>query len=318
MKIVFLDAYTMNPGDLDFSPLEVLGDFTSYDRTSLQLTEERAGDADVIIVNKFPVNKETLKAMPTVKYICVAATGYNNIDIPAVRSRGIQVSNVRDYSTDSVSQHVFASILAWYNRIERYDGLVKAGQWSAQDDFCFFTETIFPLRGKTLGIAGYGAIGKKVARIGLAFGMDIVVCNRSPVTPEVGIRQVSKEECLRQSDIITLHMPLTEDTRHWMDKKAMRLMKPGSLLINTARGPLVSLDDLQDILQTDGIGGAILDVLDVEPPKDPHPVIFHERCMVTPHIAWAGLEARQKLLDGICVNIRAFQKGEWIHPVYSL
>lgn len=318
MKIVFLDAYTMNPGDLDFSPLEVLGDFTAYDRTSLQQTGERAGDADVIIVNKFPVTAETLKAMPTVKYICVAATGYNNIDIPAVRSLGIQVSNVRDYSTDSVSQHVFASILAWYNRIERYDRLVKAGQWSAQEDFCFFTETIFPLRGKTLGIAGYGAIGKKVARIGLAFGMDIVVCNRSPVTPEAGIRQVSKEECLRQSDIITLHIPLTEDTRHWMDKKAMRLMKPGSLLINTARGPLVSLDDLQDILQTDGIGGAILDVLDVEPPKDPHPVIFHERCMVTPHIAWAGLEARQKLLDGICVNIRAFQKGEWIHPVYSL
>jgi glycerate dehydrogenase len=317
MKIVFLDARTMNPGDLDFSPLATMGDFTAYDRTKPEQAAERAGDAEIIIVNKFPVNETTLSAMPSVKYICVAATGYNNIDIPAVRSRGIQVSNVRDYSTDSVAQHVFASILAWYNRIERYDSLVKAGQWSAQDDFCFYTETIFPLRGKTLGIAGYGAIGKKVAGIGLAFGMDIIVCNRSQIAPEAGIRQVSKEECLRQSDILTLHMPLTEDTRHWIDKKALHLMKQGSLLINTARGPLVSLDDLLAVLNTGVIGGAILDVLDAEPPKDPHPVIFHERCIVTPHIAWAGLEARQKLLEGIRANISAYLNGQWIHPVFS-
>lgn len=316
MKIVFLDAFTMNPGDLDFSVLASLGDFTAYDRTTPEQTGERAGDADIIIVNKFPVNEHTLEAMPLLKYICVAATGYNNIDIPAVKARGIKVSNVRDYSTDSVAQHVFASVLAWYNRIERYDRLVKSGDWSAQEDFCFYTETIFPLRGKTLGIAGYGAIGKKVAQIGMAFGMDVIACNRSTISETSGIRQVSKEECLGLSDVLTLHMPLTPDTRFWIDKQSLATMKPGSLLINTARGPLVSPDDLLEALETNRIGGAILDVLDTEPPKDPHPVIFHERCLVTPHIAWAGLEARQKLLEGIYSNIRSFMGGNWVNPVY--
>lgn len=316
MEIVFLDAYTMNPGDIDFSPFLTLGNFASYDRTLPGEIAERAGNAEVIIVNKFPVNETTLRLMPAVRYICVAATGYNNIDLEAVKRRKIWVSNVKDYSTDSVAQHVFASALAWFNRIERYDSLVKSGEWSAKDDFCFYTETIFPLSGQTLGIAGYGSIGKRVASIGKVFGMNIKVYSRSRIVEEEGIQQVNKDEFFQDSDIISLHMPLNDDTRHWINKDSLEQVKPNLLLVNTARGPLVNADDLYRALQNNRIAGAVLDVLDIEPPKEPHPLIFHPNCLVTPHIAWAGLEARKKLLEGIISNINDYKKGLWSNPVY--
>lgn len=317
-KIVFLDAYTMNPGDLDFSGLAELGDFVSYDRTNVSEVKERTKGAEIIIVNKFPVNAETLPLMPDVKYVCVAATGFNNLDIPILKARGIQASNVRNYSTDSVAQHVFASILGWYNRIESYDASVKNGDWSGQEDFCYYHQTIKPITGKALGIAGFGAIGQKVAAIGKAFGMKILVHTRSSIQEDLGIKQVSKEVLLEYCDVISLHMPLTEDTKHWISRQEVEIMDKDTLLINTARGPLVDADALLDALQNEKIGGAVLDVLDVEPPKNPHPVIFHKNCLVTPHIAWAGLDARKLLLDGLIYNIKAYQRGAWINPVYEI
>lgn len=315
-KIVFLDAYTTNPGDLDFKELEVLGDFSAFDRTDTDNMLLRAEKAEIVIVNKFPINEKTLVFMPKLKYVCVAATGFNNLDVALLKSKNIQASNVRNYSTDSVAQHVFASILAWYNRIEWYNHTVKQGDWAACDDFCYYTSTIHPLNGKILGIAGYGAIGRKVAQLGLAFGMKIKVYSRSKIENGDAVMQVDKNELLETSDIISLHMPLTEQTLHWMNEAAFLKMKSNVLIINTARGPLVHADDLQSALAEKKIAGAILDVLDVEPPKNPHPVIFEPNCWVTPHIAWAGLEARQKLVQGIIENIKAFQKGEWINRVY--
>lgn len=317
-EIVFLDAYTMNPGDLDFSPLQNLGHCTFYDRTQPEELAERAGEADIIIVNKFPVNRDTLAFMPKVQYICVAATGYNNIDIQAVREKNIKVSNVRDYSTDSVVQHVFACILSGYNRIEEYDRQIKSGTWSNQPDFCYYDQTIPSLRQKTIGIAGYGSIGKKVASIALAFGMNVVVYTRSAVTNQEGITQVGLDELFLQADILTLHMPLTEETRKFVRKEYIRLMKPGSVIINTARGPLVDVDDLLEALNSGILAGAYLDVWETEPPSDHHPLLLHPDCKMTPHVAWAGIEARQNLLEGLVGNIRAFLDGKWIFPVYQV
>lgn len=316
-KIVFLDAFTTNPGDLDFKELEGLGNFSAFDRTDADDMLHRAEEAEIVIVNKFPVNEKTLAFMPKLKYVCVAATGFNNLDVALLKSKNIQASNVRNYSTDSVAQHVFASILAWYNRIESYNHSVKQGDWSSCKDFCYYTSTIQPLNGKILGIAGYGAIGRKVAQLGVAFGMKIKVFLRSRIEHDHEVTQVDKNELLETSDILSLHMPLTDQTLHWMNKASFQKMKSNSLLINTARGPLVHADDLKMALAEKKIAGAILDVLDEEPPKHPHPVILEPNCWVTPHIAWAGLEARQKLIEGIIENIKAFQKGEWINRIYG-
>lgn len=316
MKIVFLDAYTMNPGDLDFTALYQLGDFKKYDRSKLDDIPEEVREAEILIVNKFEINERSLSLMPKVKYICVAATGFNNIDIDAVRNRNILVSNVKDYSTESVAQHVMASILAFYNRVEYYNQRVKEGEWSKKEDFCFYEKTIYPLSSQTIGIIGYGSIGKRVTRLADSFGMRVLVNTRSDISDKTNVVQVDRDTLYNESDIITLHLPLKDDTKYMINKNSLLKMKPNTLLINTSRGPLVNADDLLEAMENNIIAGAVLDVLEVEPPKNPHPVIFHNHCMVTPHIAWAGLGARQKLLEGIVDNIANFIEGKWVNPVY--
>ncbi|MBK8621071.1 MAG: D-2-hydroxyacid dehydrogenase [Saprospiraceae bacterium] len=315
--IVFLDAFTMNPGDLDFSPLYDLGNCTIYDRTTPEELSERVKEATIIIVNKFLINEQSLAFMPHVKYICVAATGYNNIDIAAVREKNIPVSNVRDYSTESVVQHVFASILTWSNKISYYDRQVKSGRWSGQTDFCFYDQTIPSLRQKTIGIAGYGSIGKRVADVATAFGMKVVVYTRSEIQNQKNVEKVSLESLFQRSDILTLHMPLTAETKKFVRKEHLNMMKPGSVIINTARGPLVDADDVYTALESGVLAAAFLDVWETEPPAEQHPLMEHPNCIMTPHIAWAGIEARQNLLLGLVDNIQAFLDGKWIHPIYE-
>ncbi|MFZ1705801.1 MAG: D-2-hydroxyacid dehydrogenase [Saprospiraceae bacterium] len=316
-NIVFLDAFTTNPGDVDFSLLESLAHFTAFDRTNFEDLNSRGKEANIVIVNKFPINEETLNFLPKVQYICVAATGYNNIDIEAVRYKNIQVSNVRNYSTDAVAQHVFASILAFYNRTEYYNNQVKSGKWADQDDFCFFDHSIPSLYQKTLGIAGYGAIGQKVCAIAIAFGMKVIVYSRSKIEAVENIEQVDKDRLFAESDILTLHMPLTDETRHFINKEVILKMKSTAVIINTARGPLLEEDSVLHALDNQKLGGILLDVLNEEPPKNPHLLIFHPKCFVTPHIAWAGLDARRQLIRGIYQNISAFLAGNWINPIYG-
>jgi glycerate dehydrogenase len=316
MKIRFLDAYTTNPGDLSFDAFHSIGDFIAYERTELHEVSDRAGDADIIVVNKFPVNEESLRLMPKVKYICVAATGYNNIDLSSTKIRNIQVSNVSGYSSPSVAQHVFASLLAYANRTEYYASEVRKGRWAKTADFCFYDHKIEELYGKTFGIVGYGNIGKQVASIALAFGMKVIVHSRTEIFPlQEGIKMIEKEELFRQADFISLHCPLTSSTKEIVNQETLKWMKTNAVLINTGRGALVNEKDLLQALNGNIIRCAILDVLQVEPPSVNHPLVNHPKCMITPHIAWASKESRQRLLNGVAENINSWLHGHWVNRV---
>ena len=316
-QIVFLDAHTNNPGDLSFELLQNLGDFAVYDRTSLEQLGARTSAAEIIIVNKFPVNKHTLALMPNVKFICVAATGFNNIEIAAVAKRDIQVSNVKGYSKDSVAQHVFACILAITNRPEYYSHQVTQGRWSSSSDFCFYDHTIFELAHKIMGIYGYGTIGKKVGEIAHSFGMEVlsIVRDLKRERPDY-VSFVDHDTLISSSDIISLHCPLTNETHGMINLENLRKMKSTAIVINTGRGGLVNENDLLHALDHGLIGGAILDVLQVEPPKVGNQLIGHPKCLITPHQAWASKESRQRLLEGVAQNIISYLNGQWINRVY--
>ncbi len=317
MKIVFLDGFTNNPGDISWEVLENLGGFTVYDRTNVDELEERAKDAEIIIVNKFVVNEDALALMPKVKYIVVAATGYNNIDLVAVKNRNIPVSNVRGYSTESVTQYVFASIFALFNRIEYYNQQVKTGRWSKSHDFCFYDHSIRDISGLTFGIFGLGTIGKQVAKVANAFGAEVIATTRSEQKdlPDY-IKIVTKDELFEKSDILSLHSPLTDETKGIINKTSLKLMKPDAILINTSRGGLVVENDLFYALDHDVIAAAALDVLDKEPPHFTNPLVNHQLCLMTPHIAWASRNARIKLLDGIADNIVSYMNGTVQNAIY--
>ncbi len=315
--IVFLDAYTNNPGDLNFDIFKTLGDFMVYDRTSMEQLKDRASAAEIIIVNKFPVNKVSLTLMPNVKFICVAATGFNNVEIAAVAERGIEVSNVKGYSKDSVAQHVFACILAITNRPEYYSHQVAQGRWSSSPDFCFYDHTIGELAGKTMGIYGYGTIGRKVGEIAHSFGMEVISKGRDLKLEKPDyVRFVDQETLISSSDIISLHCPLTNETHGIINFENLQKMKSTAIVINTGRGGLVIENDLKEALDQGLIGGAILDVLQEEPPITGNPLIGHPKCMITPHQAWASKESRQRLLDGVAQNIKCYLNGQWINRVY--
>lgn len=315
-NIVFLDSFTSNPGDIYFDELVELGVFTAYDRTDLAQLESRAGHADIIIVNKFPINSQTLDKMPHLKYIVVAATGYNNIDIQTVTSKGISVSNVKGYSTESVTQHVFASILAINNKVEYYNNAVKEGRWSNCPDFCFFDQPIFELSGSTLGIIGYGAIGKRVGEVALAFGMKVLVYTRNTnQTKQANLEFCDLETLFSNADVLTLHCPLTEDTKEIVNKHNLSLMKPSAILINTGRGGLINEQALFYALDHGVIAGAALDVLIQEPPYHHHPLVLHPKAIITPHIAWASQNARQTLITSVAKNIRMFMDGQILNQV---
>lgn len=315
-KIVILDGYTLNPGDLRWSELEKLGECTIYDRTPEQLIVERAQHADVIFTNKTVLKDETLKQLPNLKYIGVLATGYDVVDINSATSQNITLTNVPGYSAPSVAQAVFSLILATANRVSEHNGSVKRGDWCKNEDFCYQKAPLSELSEKTLGIVGFGSIGKNVAKIGKAFGMRIVAHTRTiPEGQSSTVEFVALDDLLFQSDYISLHCPLTEKTFHLINKETLAQMAPQAHLINTSRGPLINEADLAVALQTGVIAGAALDVLAQEPPNKDNPLLALTNCIITPHIAWATKEARTRLLDIATNNLFSYLSGETINQV---
>lgn len=308
-KIVVLDGFTANPGDLSWSELEQCGALTVHDRTPAAAIVSRAADAEIVLTNKTPLTRETIAALPHLRYIGVLATGYNVVDTAAAAERGIPVCNVPEYSTPNVAQAVFALLLELTNRTGHHAETVRAGRWSACPDFCYWDGDLIELQGRTLGIIGYGRIGAAVARIGDAFGMRVLATKRHPSPDQPPAHFVGLEELLRESDAISLHCPLTPETKELIDAERISQMKPGALLINTARGPLVNERDLAEALNRERLGGAALDVLSTEPPSPDNPLLQAKNCIITPHIAWATREARARLIHVAAENLRAWQSG---------
>ena len=311
MNIVILDNYTLNPGDLDDSPLRDLGNVTVYEHTSKEQIAERAANAEVLIVNKVVLDEETLDQLPALKYIGVVATGYNNIDVAAAKKNGVIVTNVKAYGAASVAQHTFALLLALVNRIETHSQSVFAGEWAASKDFAYTKSALTELAGKTIGLIGLGDIGSQVARIAAAFGMKVIAYRKNPGrTQDNNITMVTMEAVIRNSDIISLHCPLTDETREIINASALAQMKPNAILLNTGRGPLINEADLAEALEKGVIAGAGLDVLSTEPPAAENPLLSAPNCVITPHIAWATFEARTRLLQMATDNLKSFINGK--------
>ena len=316
MKIVELDGYAANPGDLSWEPLQELGELTVYDRTPASLVVERAKDADIILINKVLITDEVLSQLPRLKYIGVLATGYNVVDVKAATKRGILVTNIPAYSTESVAQMTFAHILNITNRIGHYARQSREGRWSSNPDFCYWDTQLWELSGKTIGIVGLGNIGMRVATIARYFGMDVFAytSKNSADLPE-GIQKTTLDGLFAVSDIVSLHCPLTADTRHLINRESLEKMKEGSILINTGRGPLVDEEAVADALASGHLGGYGADVMIDEPPSPNNPLLAQRNAFITPHIAWATREARQRLMD-ICVrNVKAFIEGKRLNAV---
>jgi glycerate dehydrogenase len=317
MKIVILDGYTMNPGDLSWDGLRELGDLDVYDRTYPGQVLERAKGADILLINKAVLNSEILKALPDLKYAGVLATGYNVIDLEEAGRHGIIVTNVPAYSTDSVAQMTFALILELCNHVQSHSDSVMSGKWSACPDFSYREYPLIELASKTMGIIGYGNIGRKVCQIACSFGMKVMVAesSRKNQPTQKRIERVGLTELLSSSDIVSIHCPLTPETRGMINIENLKLMKRSAFLINTSRGPVVVEKDLADALNEGLIAGAGLDVLSSEPPSHDNPLFSAKNCIITPHIAWATREARKRLIDIAVDNVRAFIQGSPINVV---
>lgn len=309
MKIVVLDGFTANPGDLSWAALHALGECTIHDRTPADQTVARSRDAELVLTNKTVLNQAVLDHLPRLKYIGVLATGYNVVDVQTAAKRGIPVANVPAYSTDSVAQMVFALLLELTQHVGHHARTVRDGRWAASDDFCYWDHPLIELAGLTLGIVGLGRIGQSTARIGAAFGMRVCACNRSPRAID-GIRDVDLETLLRESDVVSLHCPLTADNTGMINAKRLAWMKPNAFLINTSRGPLIDEPALADALNAGRLAGAGLDVLSQEPPSPDNPLRKAKNCMITPHIAWATHAARTRLVDTAVANVKAFLDGK--------
>ena len=314
MKIVVLDGYTANPGDLSWKNLEALGALTVYERTKPTETVARAADAEVVLTNKVVVSKELMAQLPKLKYIGVLATGYNVVDIEAAHERGIIVTNVPAYSTESVAQMVFAHLLTVTNRTEHYAIQNRGGRWTENPDFCYWDFPHMELAGKTFGIVGLGNIGQRVAQIALAFGMKVKALT-SKASLSAGIEKASLEELLATSDVLSLHCPLTENTRHLINANTLRQMKATAILINTGRGPLIDDQAVAEALTDGRLAAFCADVLTEEPPKADNPLLKQPNAFFTPHIAWASKEARVRLLQVATDNVRAFIDGKPVNVV---
>ena len=311
MNIVILDGYTLNPGDQNWAPVNALGKVTVYDRSSPDQIIERAIDADAVLVNKVILNESVLSQLPKLRYIGVCATGYNNININSTNKYGIVVTNVKAYGPASVAQHTFALLLALVNHIELHSQSVRNGDWAASEDFCYWKTPLVELAGKTIGLVGLGDIGSQVAKIASAFGMKVIAYRKNPEqTHNTDIEMVSMETLFKQSDVISLHCPLTEETKDLVNAERLLWMKPTAYLLNTGRGPLINEEDLANALKNKTIAGAGLDVLSCEPPRTDNPLITAPNCVITPHIAWASFEARKRLLQMVADNLSAFMEGE--------
>ncbi len=316
MKIVVLDGYCLNHGDLSWDAFRKLGKVTIYDRTPKDKVVERAFDADIILINKAVIDKNLIDALPSLKHIAVMATGYNVVDCDYARKKGIDVSNVPSYGTESVVQTVFSLILELYIGSGEHNASVKSGQWSACKDFCYYKRTLNEIAGKTLGIIGYGRIGKRVAQVALAFGAKVIAYNvdeQGKVSE--GEHFVALDTLLRQADIISLNCPLTAENKGMINARTISLAKKDAIIINTARGPLICEQDLADALNSGRIRGAGLDVLSQEPPAPDNPLLTARNTIITPHIAWATQEARIRLMDILAANVAGAIKGEKLNIV---
>lgn len=316
MKIVVLDGYGLNPGDLSWNALQALGDVAVYPRTAQGQLQERCDGADALLTNKVVIGAETMDCLPGLKYIGVLATGYNVVDTIAARQRGICVTNIPAYSTDSVAQMTFAHILNITNRVGHYAAQNRQARWSGSEDFCYWDTPLHELAGKTIGIVGLGNIGMKVARIAMEFGMDVFACtSKSSASLPSGIQKTTVDGLLGVSDILTLHCPLTDNTREMINAGAIRKMKRGAILINTGRGQLVNEADVAAALRDGQLGGYGADVMCSEPPAADNPLFGAPNAFITPHIAWATYEARARLMDIAVGNLKAFISGKPINVV---
>lgn len=316
MKIVILDGYALNSGDLSWEPVKKLGEVQIYDRTKAEDIIERIGNAEAVLTNKVPMTKETMQQLPNLKYIGVTATGFDVIDIEAAKALGIRVTNVSGYSTQAVAQHTFALLLDLTNRVAMHNAEVAKGEWANSKDFTFRSAPLVTLSGKTIGLLGYGDIASQVAKIALAFNMKVIAHRNSPEKhTDANVSLKSIEELFRESDVLSLHAPMNAATKEIVNKENLQLMKESAYLINTARGGLINEQDLADALNNKLIAGAGLDVLSSEPPKPNNPLIGLENCVITPHIAWAFLEVREVLINLVAKNLQAFQDGEDLNVI---
>ena len=316
MKIVVLDAFAMNPGDLSWEQLKNLGDTDIYDRSLPEESRKRVSHAEVILTNKALVNKDIMEAAPNLKYIGVMATGYNVVDITEAHKRNIIVTNVPAYSTASVAQLTFAFILELANHTSLYAQSVKNGDWVRSKDFSYHLKPIMELQNKTLGIIGFGQIGQNVAKIALAFGMRVISSHKHPERNKMeGVNFVDEKTCFKEADIVSLHCPLTQDNSEFVNKQLLATMKPKAFLVNTSRGGLVNENDLAEALNHETIAGAALDVLSTEPPSANNPLLHAKNCLINPHVAWATFESRTRLMDVVVNNIEAFLKGKPVNVI---
>ncbi|WP_432737267.1 D-2-hydroxyacid dehydrogenase [Maridesulfovibrio sp. FT414] len=317
MKIVILDGYTVNPGDNPWTSLEELGELTVYDRTPQELVTQRAAGAEIVLTNKTLLTAEVIKSLPTLKFIGVLATGYNVVDLKAAEDRNIPICNVPGYSPPSVAQHVFALLLEFTNRVSMHDRAVKDGEWAVQEDFCFWKAPLLELQGKKMGIVGFGGIGQMVGTIANGFGMEVLAyAPRSKPEPAyTPFRFADLEEIFIESDVISLHCPLTAENERFVNRSLLESMKSTAYIINTARGPLIDEADLAYALSKGIIAGAALDVVETEPMLPGSPLAGTPNLIITPHIAWATLEARARLTEITTRNVKAFLSGTPINVV---
>ncbi len=316
MKIVILDGNAVNPGDLSWDCFREFGEVTVYERSNSSVAAQRVKDADIVMTNKTRITAKLLDACPSVKLVCVLATGYNVVDCEAARSRGVTVCNVPDYSTNSVAQFAFALLLELCNRVGLHDDAVHRGDWTRCPDFCFWNTPQIELSGKTLGIIGLGRIGRAVGRIARAMGMEVLAYNRSrhPEGEKIA-KYVDLDTLLNQSDVISLHCPLTPENTGMINADYIAKMKDGAILINTARGGLLNEQAVADALRSGKLGGAAVDVVSYEPIAADNPLLTAPNCVITPHMAWAPVAARQRIIDCTVSSIRAYLAGTPINTV---
>ena len=311
MKIVVLDGYAMNPGDMSWEALQMLGKPVIYERSASSEIGERIANADIVLTNKVSLSEKDIKGAALLKYIGVMATGYNVVDITATNKRNIIVTNVPSYSTLSVAQLTFAMILELCGHISEYSESVRKDEWIRSKDFSYQLKPIMELNDKTLGIIGFGQIGQAVARIALSFGMKVIASHKHPERDKMdGVFFVKEETCFKDSDILSLHCPLNDENKNFVNTRLLKMMKATAYLVNTSRGGLINEPDLAQALNSGVITGAGLDVLSTEPPTSDNPLLKAKNCLITPHIAWATFEARSRLMDTVVNNIRAFINGK--------
>ncbi|MEJ7739288.1 MAG: D-2-hydroxyacid dehydrogenase [Chitinophagaceae bacterium] len=317
MKIVILDGYTLNPGDLSWDELKKLGDVAIYDRTPADQVVERARGAEIILTNKTPLGEEIINQLPALKYIGVLATGYNVIHTDVAKQKGIVVANVPGYGTTSVVQLTFALLLELCQHVQRHSDSVIEGKWANSKDWCYWDYPLVELSGKTMGIIGFGRIGQQVGDVAAAFGMHIIGTSRTRTdqSHRKNFRWAETPELLKESDVVSIHCPLFPETKGLINRESLQQMKRSSFLINTSRGPIIVDEDLADALNNDVIAGAGIDVLSAEPPPKDNPLFRAKNCIITPHIAWATKEARARLMDMTVNNLSAFLSGNPVNVV---